>query len=337
MNRTDELLKLASERILVLDGAMGTMIQRHKLDEAAYRGEEYSNHPDPLQGNNDLLSITQPQIILDIHRAYFEAGADLVETNTFNANRISQADYNLESEVRKINVESAKLAKQAAEEYSTPDRPRFVVGSIGPTNRTASISPDVNNPGFRAVSFDDLVEIYEEQVDALLEGGVDLLMVETVFDTLNAKAALFAIEEVFERRGQKVPIMVSGTITDASGRTLSGQTAEAFLISLEHIPLFSIGLNCALGAKQLRPYVQTLSEKAPFLVSAHPNAGLPNAFGEYDETADQMGEQIEQFLSRDSVNIIGGCCGTTPEHIATIAELASRYSPRKASILEKQS
>lgn len=336
MNRTDELLKLASERILVLDGAMGTMIQRHKLDEAAYRGEEYANHPDPLQGNNDLLSITQPQIILDIHRAYFEAGADLVETNTFNANRISQADYNLESEVRKINFESAKLAKQAAEEYSTPDRPRFVVGSIGPTNRTASISPDVNNPGFRAVSFDDLVEIYDEQVDALLEGGVDLLMVETVFDTLNAKAALFAIEEVFERRGQKVPIMVSGTITDASGRTLSGQTAEAFLISLEHIPLFSIGLNCALGAKQLRPYVQTLSEKAPFLVSAHPNAGLPNAFGEYDETADQMGEQIEQFLSRDSVNIIGGCCGTTPEHIATIAELASRYSPRQASILEKQ-
>ncbi|NVK05755.1 MAG: homocysteine S-methyltransferase family protein [Flavobacteriia bacterium] len=336
MNRTEELLELASQRILVLDGAMGTMIQRHKLDEAAYRGEEYANHPDSLQGNNDLLSITQPQIILDIHRAYFEAGADLVETNTFNANRISQADYNLESEVRKINIQSAKLAKQAAEEYSTPEKPRFVVGSMGPTNRTASISPDVNNPGFRAVSFDDLVEIYDEQVEALLEGGVDLLMVETVFDTLNAKAALFAIEEVFERRGQKVPIMVSGTITDASGRTLSGQTAEAFLISLEHIPLLSIGLNCALGAKQLRPYVQTLSEKAPFLVSAHPNAGLPNAFGEYDETADQMGEQIEQFLSRDSVNIIGGCCGTTPEHIATIAELASRYSPRQASILEKQ-
>lgn len=337
MDKTETLLKIASDRILVLDGAMGTMIQRHRLTEEEYRGSQYKNHPDALQGNNDLLSFTQPEIILNIHRAYFEAGADLVETNTFNANRISQADYNLESEVRKINIESAKLAKQAAEEYSTPEKPRFVVGSIGPTNRTASISPDVNNPGFRAVSFDELVEIYDEQVDALLEGGVDLLMVETVFDTLNAKAALFAIQEVFDRRGEKCPIMVSGTITDASGRTLSGQTAEAFLISLEHIPLFSIGLNCALGAKQLRPYVQTLSEKAPFLVSAHPNAGLPNAFGDYDETAEQMGAQIEEFLSRNSVNIIGGCCGTTPEHISTIARLAAQHTPRKSSILQSQS
>lgn len=334
MSRREELLRVAKERILVLDGAMGTMIQEHKLDEAAYRGKQYADHDHPLQGNNDLLSITQPHVILDIHRAYFEAGADLVETNTFNANRISQADYSLESEVRKINIESAQLAKQAADEFSTPDKPRFVVGSIGPTNRTASISPDVNNPGFRAVTFDELVEVYQEQVDALLEGGVDLLMVETVFDTLNAKAALYAIQEVFDQRGEECPIMVSGTITDASGRTLSGQTAEAFLISLEHIPLFSIGLNCALGAAQLRPYVQTLSEKAPFLVSAHPNAGLPNAFGEYDESPDQMGDQIEQFLERNAVNIIGGCCGTTPKHIERIAELAAKHSPRKAQLLQ---
>ncbi len=332
MNRKEELERIASERILVLDGAMGTMIQEHKLDEAAYRGNEFANHGQLLQGNNDLLSLTQPDIIADIHRAYFEAGADLVETNTFNANRISQADYGLEDQVRAINVESAKLARKVADECSTPEHPRFVVGSIGPTNRTASLSPDVNNPGFRAVTFDELVEVYSEQVDALIDGGVDLLMVETVFDTLNAKAALFAIQEVFDKRGEDLPIMVSGTITDASGRTLSGQTAEAFLISLEHVPLFSIGLNCALGADQLRPYVQTLSEKAPFLVSAHPNAGLPNAFGEYDQTPDSMGEQIEEFLVRNSVNIIGGCCGTTPEHIRVIAERASKHNPRSLTL-----
>lgn len=298
MSLNDQIRQIAKERILVLDGAMGTMIQQHKLDEAAYRGSQYKDHGQPLQGNNDLLSITQSGIIADIHKAYFEAGADITETNTFNANRISQADYGLESEVRRINIESARIAKQVAQEYSTPEKPRFVVGSVGPTNRTASLSPDVNDPGFRAVAFDELVEVYSEQVDALLEGGVDVLMVETVFDTLNAKAALFAIQEVFDKRGTEVPIMVSGTITDASGRTLSGQTAEAFLISLEHVPLLSIGLNCALGADQLRPYVQTLSEKAPFLTSAHPNAGLPNAFGDYDQTPEQMGQQIEEFLER---------------------------------------
>lgn len=328
MNRSDQLYAIARKRILVLDGAMGTMIQRHKLSEENYRGSQFANWKQPLQGNNDLLSITQPEIIRDIHRAYFEAGADLVETNTFNSNRISQADYGLEEEVRNINIASAKLAKEVADELSTEDRPLFVVGSIGPTNRTASLSPDVNNPGFRAVTFDELVENYTEQVDALLEGGVDLLMVETVFDTLNAKAALFAIQDVFASRKEEVPIMVSGTITDASGRTLSGQTAEAFLISLEHVPLFSIGLNCALGAEQLRPYVQTLSEKAEFLVSAHPNAGLPNAFGEYDETPEKMGAQIVEFLERGAVNIIGGCCGTTPEHISEIARLAATYEPR---------
>lgn len=328
MSLNSELSRIAKERILVLDGAMGTMIQRHKLDEAGYRGERYADYSEPLMGNNDLLSITQPEIILDIHRKYLAAGADLIETNTFNANRISQADYGLEDAVVEINVESAKLAVQAAKEYSTPDKPRFVVGSIGPTNRTASLSPDVNNPGFRAVTFDELVKVYSEQVEALIDGGVHLLMVETVFDTLNAKAALFAIQSVYDRLGVELPIMVSGTITDASGRTLSGQTVEAFLISLEHVPLFSIGLNCALGAEQLRPYIQTLAEKAPFLVSAHPNAGLPNAFGEYDESPEKMGNQISDFIDRNAVNIIGGCCGTTPEHIATIARLAHQGEVR---------
>lgn len=307
------------------------MIQRHKLTEEDYRGERFADYHQPLQGNNDLLSLTQPEIIREIHKAYFEAGADLVETNTFNANRISQADYGLEEYVREINLESARLAREVADELSTPERPLFVIGSIGPTNRTASLSPDVNNPGFRAVTFDELVDTYTEQVEALLDGGVDVLMVETVFDTLNAKAALFAIEDVLEKRGVEVPIMVSGTITDASGRTLSGQTAEAFLISLEHVPLFSIGLNCALGAEQLRPYVQTLAEKAPFYTSAHPNAGLPNAFGEYDETPEKMGVQIKEFLERGAVNVIGGCCGTTPEHIKVIADLAAQYEPRHAA------
>lgn len=328
MSKSALLKDLCSRRILILDGAMGTMIQQHQPTEEDYRGDRYADHPSPLKGNNDLLSITQPDMIRDIHRAYFNAGADLVETNTFNANRISQADYGLESEVREINLVSAQIAREVADELETEDRPLFVVGSIGPTNRTASLSPDVNNPGFRAVTFDELVEAYAEQTDALIEGGVDLLMVETVFDTLNAKAALYAVQEVFAARGEEVPVMVSGTITDASGRTLSGQTAEAFSISLEHFPLFSIGLNCALGAEQLRPYVQTLSEKSPFLVSAHPNAGLPNAFGEYDETPEKMVAQIGEFLERKAVNIIGGCCGTTPDHIRAIAELAAKYEPR---------
>jgi 5-methyltetrahydrofolate--homocysteine methyltransferase len=322
------------KRILVLDGAMGTMIQRHNLQEADYRGERFANYKHSLKGNNDLLSITQPHIIAEIHRAYFEAGADIAETNTFNSNRISMADYHMEDLVRELNLAAAKLARAAADEFTAknPAKPRFVAGSIGPTNRTASLSPDVNNPGYRAVTFDDLVANYKEQVLALMEGGVDLLLVETIFDTLNAKAALFAIEEAFDETGTRLPIMVSGTITDASGRTLSGQTTEAFLISIQHMPLLSVGLNCALGAKQLRPYLQVLNQKAPFAISAHPNAGLPNAFGEYDETAEQMAEQIKEYLDLNLINIIGGCCGTTPEHIKAIAEMAKSYKPREANL-----
>ncbi len=326
------------KRILVLDGAMGTMIQQHKFEEADYRGQRFADYAHPLKGNNDLLSLTQPEVILDIHRKYFEAGADIVETNTFNSNRVSMADYHMEDLVHELNVASAKLARQAADEFTAqnPDKPRFVAGSIGPTNRTASLSPDVENPGFRAVSYQDLIDNYKEQTLALLEGGVDILLVETVFDTLNAKAALFAIEEVFDELGRKIPIMVSGTITDASGRTLSGQTTEAFLISVQHVPLLSIGLNCALGASQLLPYLQTLHRKAPFFTSAHPNAGLPNAFGEYDESPEKMAEQIKEYLDLNLVNIIGGCCGTTPEHIRKIADLAALYEPRKLAATSMQ-
>tara|TARA_R110001592_G_scaffold83702_2_gene247934 strand:- start:1073 stop:2086 length:1014 start_codon:yes stop_codon:yes gene_type:complete len=322
-----EILK---ERILVLDGAMGTMIQRHPLKEEDFKGERFKGHPHSLKGNNDLLSITRPEIIKDIHRQYFLAGADIVETNTFSGTTIAQADYHLEDAVYEINFESAKIAREVADEITAlePHKPRFVAGSIGPTNRTASLSPDVNDPGFRGITFDQLVQAYKEQVIALTDGGVDLLLVETVFDTLNAKAALFAIEEVSEEKGKEWPIMVSGTITDASGRTLSGQTTHAFLISVSHMPLLSIGLNCALGAKQLRPYLETLSEKADFFTSAHPNAGLPNEFGQYDESPEEMAEQIEDFLSSGFLNIVGGCCGTTPDHIRAIAEVASRYEPR---------
>ncbi|WP_323756322.1 homocysteine S-methyltransferase family protein [Roseivirga sp.] len=322
-----EILK---ERILVLDGAMGTMIQRHPLEEEDFKGERFKGHMHSLKGNNDLLSITRPEIIKDIHRQYFLAGADIVETNTFSGTTIAQADYHLEDAVYEINFESAKIAREVADEITAqePHKPRFVAGSIGPTNRTASLSPDVNDPGFRAITFDQLVQAYKEQVIALTDGGVDLLLVETVFDTLNAKAALFAIEEVSEEKGKEWPIMVSGTITDASGRTLSGQTTQAFLISVSHMPLLSIGLNCALGAKQLRPYLETLSEKADFFTSAHPNAGLPNEFGQYDESPEEMAEQIEDFLSSGFLNIVGGCCGTTPDHIRAIAEVASRYEPR---------
>jgi 5-methyltetrahydrofolate--homocysteine methyltransferase len=319
--------ELLNERILILDGAMGTMIQRHKLEEIDFRLGAFENHDKPLKGNNDLLSITRPEIIKDIHRQYFQAGADIVETNTFSGTWIAQADYSLEDAVYRINFESAKIAREVADEFT--DKPRFVAGSIGPTNRTASISPDVNDPGFRAISFDELVNAYKQQVEALMDGGVDLVLVETIFDTLNAKAALFAIDEVYEERGKRLPIMVSGTITDQSGRTLTGQTTEAFLISLSHIPLLSIGLNCALGANLMRPYLQILNEKADFAVSAHPNAGLPNEFGKYDETPEIMAEQIKEFLEEGLVNIIGGCCGTTPEHIKAIADLASKYQPRK--------
>ena len=323
----EDLLK---ERVLVLDGAMGTMIQRHTLEEEDFRGERFKDHHKPLKGNNDLLSITRPDIIKDIHEQYFQAGADIVETNTFSGTTIAQADYDLQEAVYDINFQSAKIAKEAALAFTQkePNKPRFVAGSMGPTNRTASLSPDVNDPGYRAVTFDDLVIAYKEQVIALIEGGVDILLVETVFDTLNAKAALFAIEEAFDEKELRLPIMVSGTITDASGRTLSGQTTEAFLISVSHMPIMSIGLNCALGAEQLRPYLETLSKKAPFHTSAHPNAGLPNEFGEYDQSPEDMATQIAEFLKDGFLNIVGGCCGTTPEHISKIAEAAAKVNPR---------
>lgn len=331
MEKIEDILQ---KRILVLDGAMGTMLQRYKFTEADFRGERFKDWPSDLQGNNDLLSLTQPQAIADVHRVYLEAGADIIETNTFSGTTIAMADYGMEELVYELNYESAKIAKQVAEEFTkkNPSKPRFVAGSIGPTNKTASMSPDVNDPGYRAVSFDELRKAYKEQVEALLDGGADLLLVETIFDTLNAKAALFAIEEVKEERNIEVPIMVSGTITDASGRTLSGQTAEAFLISVSHIPILSVGFNCALGAKQLTPHLEVISAKANFATSAHPNAGLPNAFGEYDETPEQMAAQIKEYVEKGLVNIVGGCCGTTPEHIKAIADLVKNYTPRKLMV-----
>jgi len=327
MTKIQDILK---KRILILDGAMGTMIQRHKFTEEDYRGERFKDWGQPLQGNNDLLSITQPEAIKEIHALYFEAGADIAETNTFSGTTIAMEDYGMEDLVYELNYESAKIAREVADEYTAknPDKPRYVAGAIGPTNRTASMSPDVNDPGYRAVTFDQLRVAYKLQIEALLDGGCDILLVETIFDTLNAKAALFAIEEVNDAREIKTPIMVSGTITDASGRTLSGQTAEAFLVSVSHIDMLSIGFNCALGANQLTPHLEVLAKNAEFNVSAHPNAGLPNAFGEYDETPEQMASQIKEFLDKNLINIIGGCCGTTPEHIKAIADLASGYEPR---------
>jgi 5-methyltetrahydrofolate--homocysteine methyltransferase len=318
------------KNILVLDGAMGTMLQRYNFSEEDFRGERFKDFPHSLKGNNDLLSLTQPQAIKAVHAAYFEAGADIVETNTFSGTTIGMADYHLEDIVYELNYESAKIAREVADEFTAknPAKPRFVAGSVGPTNRTASMSPDVNDPGYRAVTFDDLRIAYKQQVEALIDGGSDLLLVETIFDTLNAKAALFAIEEVKDERNIDIPIMVSGTITDASGRTLSGQTVEAFLVSVSHIPLLSVGFNCALGADLLKPYLQTLSQNTSFNVSAHPNAGLPNAFGEYDETPEQMQAFIKEYLDDNLVNIIGGCCGTTPEHIRLIADIAKDYKPR---------
>ena len=322
--------KELKKRILVLDGAMGTMLQAYKFSEEDFRGERFKDYPTPLQGNNDLLSITQPEAIKTIHGKYFEAGADIIETNTFSGTTIAMADYQLEDLVYELNFQSAKIAKEVATEFTLkePHKPRFVAGSIGPTNRTASMSPDVNDPGYRAVTFNDLRIAYKQQTEALIDGGVDLLLVETVFDTLNAKAALFAIEEVKDERDIEIPIMLSGTITDASGRTLSGQTAEAFLISVSHISLLSVGFNCALGANLLQPHLEAIANKTPFAISAHPNAGLPNAFGEYDETPEEMGEQIEEYLKKDLINIIGGCCGTSPDHIRVIADIASNYKPR---------
>ena len=318
------------KRILVLDGAMGTMLQAYKFTEEDFRGERFKDYPTPLQGNNDLLSITQPEAIKEIHAKYFEAGADIIETNTFSGTTIAMADYQMEDLVYELNYESAKIAKEVADEFTAkePHKPRFVAGSIGPTNRTASMSPDVNDPGYRAVTFDELRIAYKQQVEALIDGGADILLVETVFDTLNAKAALFAIEEVKDERNIDIPIMLSGTITDASGRTLSGQTAEAFLISVSHLPLLTVGFNCALGANLLQPHLEAIANKTEFGISAHPNAGLPNAFGEYDESPEEMGVQIEEYLKRDLINIIGGCCGTSPEHIRVIADLAANYTPR---------
>ena len=321
--------QVAAERVLILDGAMGSLIQGYHLDEAGYRGAQFSDWGQPVKGNNDLLNLTQPQIIQEIHGQYLEAGADIIETNTFNAQTISMADYGMESLVWDINVEGAKLAKAIAQSYSTPEKPRYVAGAIGPTNRTLSLSPDVNRPAYRNITFDELASAYQQQAEALMEGGVDVLLIETVFDTLNAKAALYAVQEAFEKRGQTIPVMVSGTITDASGRTLSGQTTEAFLISLSHMPLLSIGLNCALGAKDLRPYLQTLAAEAPFLVSAYPNAGLPNAFGGYDETPEDMAAAVKEYLDLSIVNILGGCCGTTPAHIRAFAQAAKGVTPRK--------
>lgn len=325
-----KIQSILEERILVLDGAMGTMIQAYDFDENDFRGNRFQDHPCTLQGNNDLLSLTQPEVIKTIHKNYFEAGADIVETNTFSSTSIGMADYQMEDWVYELNFEAAKIAKQMADEFTqkNPEKPRFVAGSIGPTNRTASMSPDVNDPGFRAVSFEELVTAYQEQVEGLVAGGADILLVETVFDTLNAKAALYAIDELKQNNNWDIPVMVSGTITDASGRTLSGQTVEAFAVSVSHIPLLSLGFNCALGADQLYPYLKRLSERTSFATSAHPNAGLPNAFGAYDQTAEEMRDLILNYLEDNLVNIIGGCCGTTPEHIRLIAEAVQNHSPR---------
>ncbi len=323
-------IEALKNRILILDGAMGTMLQRYQFTEEDFRGERFKDFHKSVKGNNDLLSITQPQAIAEVHRKYFEAGADIVETNTFSGTTVAMADYDMQDLVYELNYESAKIAKEVASKFTArePNKPRFVAGAMGPTNKTASMSPDVNDPGFRAISFDELREAYKQQAEGLVDGGVDVLLVETVFDTLNAKAALFAIEELKEERDLDIPVMVSGTITDASGRTLSGQTAEAFLISISHIPLVSVGFNCALGAKQLTPHLEVIANRTNFAVSAYPNAGLPNAFGEYDETPEQMAQQIKEYLDKRLINIVGGCCGTTPPHIKAIAQLASQYDPR---------
>lgn len=333
-----QLLALAKKKILILDGAMGTMIQQHELTEADFRGARFADFHKFLKGNNDLLSLTQPQIIEDIHFQYFEAGADIVETNTFNSQTISLADYDMQDLAYEMNVAAAQCAVRARDRYYEKygnDTPKFIAGAIGPTNRTASLSPDVNDPGFRNITYDELVVAYKEQVEGLIAGGADILLVETIFDTLNAKAAFFAILEVLEERDLDVPLMASGTITDASGRTLSGQTSAAFAISLSHIPLVSIGFNCALGAEQLEQYVQILANESTCLVSAYPNAGLPNAMGAYDQTPEIMGELITTYLQKNIVNILGGCCGSTPSHIRVIADIAAQYEPRKTVLLQE--
>lgn len=344
-HRVQLLLDALEQRILIIDGAMGTMIQRHGLQEADYRGERFVDGFDrqqpehghgpgcghDLKGNNDLLLLTKPEVIAGVHTAYLEAGADLVETNTFNATAVSQADYHLEHLVYELNKVGAQVARACCDavEAKTPDKPRFVIGVLGPTSRTASISPDVNDPGFRNTSFDELRSTYREAIDGLIDGGADCLMVETIFDTLNAKAALFAIEEAFDARGARLPVMISGTITDASGRTLSGQTAEAFYTSMSHSRPLSIGLNCALGARDLREHVETLATVADGYVSAHPNAGLPNAFGEYDETPEEMAATLKEFAQSGLLNLVGGCCGTSPAHIQAIAQAVAGIPPRR--------
>ena len=317
-----------NSRILILDGAMGTMIQTYKLEEEDFRGDRFKDHEILLKGNNDLLSITRPDIIKDIHKGYIDSGADIIQTNTFSSTSIAMEDYALQDLVYELNFESAKIAREVTDKF---DNKKYVAGSIGPTNKTASMSPDVNDPGFRAITFDELVESYKEQIKGLVDGGSDILLVETVFDTLNAKAALMAINDYFEENNTSLPVMLSGTITDNSGRTLSGQTVNAFLISLSHFPLLSIGFNCALGADKLRPYLKRLSNSTNFFTSVYPNAGLPNAFGEYDQTPNGMLTQLREYLDENLVNIIGGCCGTTYDHIKLISEEVKKYKPRPIS------
>jgi 5-methyltetrahydrofolate--homocysteine methyltransferase len=333
------LQEALKKRILVIDGAMGTMIQRHKLEEKDYRGERFKDWASDLKGNNDLLSLTQPAIIEGIHREYLDAGADIIETNTFNAQAISMADYHMEALAYEINVTAARLARKAADAYTAanPEKPRFVAGAIGPMSKTLSLSPDVNNPGYRAVTFDEVMAAYYEQVKGLVEGGVDLLLIETIFDTLNSKAAIFAIKKYFRDTHQpELPISISGTITDASGRTLSGQTLEAFYVSVMHARPLSIGLNCALGAQEMRPHIEELSQIAACFTSAYPNAGLPNAMGEYDEQPEQTAHFIEDWAEKGFVNIVGGCCGTTPDHIRHIAEHVARIKPRPLPVIETE-
>ena len=336
MKTIQECLK---ERILIIDGAMGTMLQKYKLTEADFRGDRFKNWPSDVKGNSDLLCITQPGIIESIHKQYLEAGADIIETNTFTSTSIAQADYGMQELVQELNVSAAKIAKKIASEFTAknPAKPRFVAGAIGPLNKTLSLSPDVNDPGFRDVSFDEVVAAYTQQIKGLVEGGVDLLLIETIFDTLNAKAAVFAIKKFFRETGKKeLPIMISGTITDASGRTLSGQTLEAFYISLSHAKPLSIGLNCALGAAEMRPHIEELSQLASCYTSAYPNAGLPNAMGEYDEQPHQTAHFIESWAEQGFVNIVGGCCGTTPEHIRHIADSVKKFAPRELPVIDKE-
>ena len=333
--RLEQLAQSLDKRILVLDGAMGTMIQRHRLSEADYRGERFRDWPRDLKGNNDLLSLTRPDVISGIHKQYIEAGADIIETNTFNSTRLAQSDYGLEAIARELNVAGARIARAAADAHATPDRPRFVAGAIGPTNRTASISPDVGDPGFRNVTFDQLTDGYREAAAGLIEGGCDIILIETIFDTLNAKAAVYAVDEVFAELNVRLPVMISGTITDLSGRNLSGQTAEAFWNSIRHARPLTIGLNCALGAEQMRAHIAELARITDTRICAYPNAGLPNEFGEYDETAAMTARHLREWADSGLVNVVGGCCGTTPEHIAAITAAVAGVRPRPIPALPR--